>query len=361
MNTTAADIAPIERALQHELELHGVEPDEQLYRPAVELIRAVTSTMSSDAQQAVVSEIADIVQLNSGRLFGNVNSPRGLSPDRYAILKEISEALRDRQCRHLEMGSHTGFPDARVRDLVAERRLGEFIRLDMDPQVKPDVVADCAHLPFQDASLDSVASDSLFEHMRFPYETIRESHRVLAPGGIMQIVMPFFFTMHNYPGDYMRLTPQYLEETCREVGFERVYCHVHDFGGVYYTLHNCSKQVLRNETIEPSVRDSARALHFNTMVLLLIASAFDRYFYGESRNFFIGVYCAAFKPGRLAARPEPQAASALERMLPYLACPVTHGALGLDPDGRLSTADGCHRYAVVEGIPVLLPTADVQP
>jgi len=194
--------------------------------------------------------------------------------------------------------------------------------------------------------------------MRFPHETIRETFRVLAPGGVMQVNMPFFFTIHNYPGDYMRLTPQFFEETCRETGFERVYCHVYDFGGLYYTLHNSSKQVLIDETQEPSVVESSKALHLNVMVLLMLASAFDSLFYGHSRNFFLGVYCAAFKAGEPPQRPSrcSEDNDALNRMLPYLACPTSHQPLIRTTSDNLSTPDGQFVYPVSNGIPILLAT-----
>jgi uncharacterized protein YbaR (Trm112 family) len=326
-------------------------------QPALTGVGAVLDGVPAERRAALVARMAELVELNVGGMYEGVNAPRGTSPDRAQVLDRIRTLYEGRRSRHLEMGVHVGFPDARVRALAAESGFGAFIRLDLDPAVRPDVVADCARLPFADGSLDSVRSDSLFEHMRRPEQTIRESYRVLAPGGVMQVNTPFFFTLHDFPGDYMRLTPQYFEETCREAGFDEVYCHVYDFGGLYYTLQNASKQVTVNEAVPEPLRSAARALHANVMTLLMLASAFDEYFHGHARNFFIGVYCVAFKAGRLQPRVPPAASApvALDDVLPYLVCPVTRQPLSRGADGRwLVTPDGTRRYPIEDGIPVLV-------
>jgi SAM-dependent methyltransferase len=332
----------------------GYEPSPDFYEPAFQFVEQMVARLPEPTRSETESLIARLTLANGHRIFTDVDLPRSTSHDRMAIAAEIRSRLAGHHGRHLEMGVNFGYPEDRVTVLKNHFGLSEFLRLDLDTSVPADIVADCSALPFADGSLDSVGSDSLFEHMRFPHQTIRESYRVLGPGGVMQISMPFYFTIHNYPGDYMRLTPQFLEETCREAGFERVYCHVYDFGGVYYTLHNSSKQVLINDLYDaPTVR-AAAAMHANVMTLLLLASVFDRWFHGEGRNFFIAVYCAAFKPGDVANRPEPPAGERLERMLPYLVCPASGQPLVRAGADRLASADGAHEYSIQNGIPVLL-------
>lgn len=347
------------RTLRHHVERMlatrpGLDPSPDFYEPAFRFIERIVEGLPEPARADTEGLIAELVLANGERLFNGVDVPRGWSTDRVSNAADIRSRLAGRNSRHLEMGVHVGYPDERVASLKSELGLGEFLRLDLDPSVPADVVADCAALPFADGEIDSVGSDSLFEHMRFPHQTIRESYRVLGPGGVMQINMPFFFTIHNYPGDYMRLTPQFLEETCRDAGFEEVYCHVHDFGGLYYTLHNSSKQVLINDSLDPATVRAAAAMHANVMTLLLLAAAFDRFFYGESRNFFIGVYCAAFKAGELPRRPPAATTAMPERILPLLACPVSGQPLRRVSPERLASADGAHHYEIRNGIPVLL-------
>lgn len=117
---------------------------------------------------------------------------------------------------HLELGTFTTFPDGKVAELVGGDGLSEFIRLDFDRFHHPDVVADVTQLPFGSATVDRVASNSLFEHVSRPHAVIEETFRVLRPGGVMVVVMPFVIKRHGYPHDYMRLTPQFFERACRE-------------------------------------------------------------------------------------------------------------------------------------------------
>jgi uncharacterized protein YbaR (Trm112 family)/SAM-dependent methyltransferase len=355
--STRREFLQIENTIRECFSRSGIEPHEDSYRPALSFFEQILSGLSPRQRASRLREAQSILELNGERLFEGVNMPRGTSADRAEISLEVYERRAARNARHLELGVHTAFPGARVEEIRRSQDLGEFLRLDMDPTVETDVVADCAHLPFQDDCLDSVASDSLFEHMSLPRETILESFRVLAPGGVMKIAMPFFFTIHNYPGDYMRLTPQFLEETCRDVGFDRVHCHTYDYGGLYHTLHNASKQVLIDGSLGRAEVECATRLHYNVNVLLMLASTFDSGFHGHARNFFIGLECTAFRGGQPPARAmttEP-GASILQRMLPYLACPNTGQSLSMVSPEQLITADGRHTFAVAEGVPRLLP------
>ena len=67
------------------------------------------------------------------------------------------------------------------------------IRLDIDPDVRPDIVASMTDMaPVADASVDAVFSSHNLEHL-YPHEVpvaLREFRRVLAPGGLALITMP---------------------------------------------------------------------------------------------------------------------------------------------------------------------------
>src|SRR5207249_4367904 len=137
---------------------------------------------------------------------------------------------------------------ALIEEVIQADGLAEFIRLDLDAGFHPDVVADVTALPFRSGSVDRVASNSLVEHVAHPQRILEETYRVLRPGGVMVVVMPFVWMLHGYPNDYVRLTPQYFERICRQIGVEQVTIDVESSGGLYNVLHNTAKMAAVSET-----------------------------------------------------------------------------------------------------------------
>ena len=75
----------------------------------------------------------------------------------------------------------------------------------------PDTVYYDGHvLPFPDASFDAVLCTEVVEHIPDPAETIREIHRVLKPGGLLVVTIPWSARFHYQPYDYHRYTPSML-------------------------------------------------------------------------------------------------------------------------------------------------------
>jgi hypothetical protein len=104
--------------------------------------------------------------------------------------------IRNGQSVHLELGTYSVWPISRVEHEI-NSGLGDLIRLDISPEFSPDIVANAAALPFSDESVDVVASNSLFEHVAYPHDIIRESWRVLRPGGLFRVVVPFNCAEHG--------------------------------------------------------------------------------------------------------------------------------------------------------------------
>jgi SAM-dependent methyltransferase len=71
-----------------------------------------------------------------------------------------------------------------------------------------DVVAkDPYKFPLESNSFDLVISGQAFEHIEFPWLTIREIERVLKPGGFAIIIAPSSGPEHRYPNDCWRFYP----------------------------------------------------------------------------------------------------------------------------------------------------------
>src|SRR5262249_7607755 len=68
-------------------------------------------------------------------------------------------------------------------------------------------VADFAEpLPIRSASVDAVVSISVFEHLEKAPQAIAEVARVLKPGGVFYLAVPFLYPYHGAPYDYTRWT-----------------------------------------------------------------------------------------------------------------------------------------------------------
>lgn len=82
-----------------------------------------------------------------------------------------------------------------------DQRLDGFIHLDINPEAKPDYVADICSMPFEDSSVDEIVCWNVLEHVPDTLKAMRECWRVLKPGGRMKIVVPHALNpnLHSTP------------------------------------------------------------------------------------------------------------------------------------------------------------------
>lgn len=259
---------------------------------------------------------------------------------------------------HLELGPYFAFPDERKAEHIAADGLGELIRLDVDPECPCDVVADATALPLRSSSVDRVASDSVFEHIAYPHDVLRETYRVLRPGGVMVIVTPFIWGEHGYPDDYVRLAPGFFRRVCTEIGFADVLVDVDTSGGLYNVLHNLAKVAV----VDEAHPEAAAMREIQDLAVLALGHLIplDRYFTRGARYFFHSVRVLARKPGTAEphGRTHDPARPFAHRALDLLADPQTKQPLRLDGAWLVCDLTG-RRYAIPERGPVdfLAPAA----
>ena len=84
-----------------------------------------------------------------------------------------------------------------------------------------DLVADAHDLHMvESGSVDLVVSVSVLEHVRDPRKVVAEIFRILKPGGIIYVNVPFVFPFHADPDDFWRFSYQGILILCEQ--FERV-------------------------------------------------------------------------------------------------------------------------------------------
>lgn len=77
------------------------------------------------------------------------------------------------------------------------------------------VVAPAQALPFRASSVDGVICECLLEHVPDPVRVVAEMERVIKPGGIAYVSIPFMDAYHSNPDDYYRWTISGLREMMR--------------------------------------------------------------------------------------------------------------------------------------------------
>jgi SAM-dependent methyltransferase len=84
-----------------------------------------------------------------------------------------------------------------------------------------DLVADAHDLHMvPDNSVDLVTAVSVLEHVRYPQKVVSEIFRILKPGGVVYINVPFVFPYHADPDDFYRFSYRGIVILCE--GFERI-------------------------------------------------------------------------------------------------------------------------------------------
>lgn len=75
---------------------------------------------------------------------------------------------------------------------------------------------DAHNLPYDNNSFDCILLNQVLEHVKKPWQVVKEVHRVCKPRGIAIIASPFFYQIHAWPEDYWRFTPEALEILCED-------------------------------------------------------------------------------------------------------------------------------------------------
>ena len=153
-----------------------------------------------------------------------------------------------------------------------------------------DAIADLTALPFRDGCFAACINIVTLEHVREPARALREMARTLAPGGVLLLVAPHEWEVHQAPHDYFRYTRYGLEYLLGAAGMTDI--RIDPVGG-YFRL--TSRRLLNGLQF---FTGGWRWLFFLPAAILLTPPAlllplFDGL--DRDRNFTLGYICTARK------------------------------------------------------------------
>src|SRR5260370_33417790 len=92
---------------------------------------------------------------------------------------------------------------------------------DIAPGPGVDIVADAQNMTqISSESADAAFLVSVLQHIPGPQKALDEAFRVLRPGGLLYVNLPFILFYHRDPADFNRFSVQGLEVLCSR--FERI-------------------------------------------------------------------------------------------------------------------------------------------
>jgi SAM-dependent methyltransferase/uncharacterized protein YbaR (Trm112 family) len=96
----------------------------------------------------------------------------------------------------------------------------DVVNIEIAPGPEVDIVGVAEFLPVRSGSADGVILMAVLEHVQNAAKTLSEVRRVLRPGGLVFVDVPFIQGYHAAPGDYRRYTEQGLRTELAQFGFE---------------------------------------------------------------------------------------------------------------------------------------------
>lgn len=138
-----------------------------------------------------------------------------------------------------------------------------------------DFVSDAQGLlPVPDNTFDSIFCCSVLEHMPRPWTAFPELLRVLRPGGVLILSVPFFYYLHGQPHDYFRFTRYGVEKLARDAGFEIV--ELSAAGGLAHATLQAGSMLTTSLLYSPKFPHAARAASWLLTALARLLDSADR-------------------------------------------------------------------------------------
>ncbi len=188
---------------------------------------------------------------------------------RYYILKAVKDALPCFSGRLLDVGAGS----SPYKELImATGKITQYIKLDFAKSDYHkghdlDLTWDGKTIPLEPRCMDTVIMTEVLEHVHRPSELLQEVRRILRPGGVLFVTVPFIWPMHELPYDYHRFTPISLRAYLEEARFSVDYIRI--LGGWDHSLAQQLGLWLTNRSMGERKRKIAKLLAWPFYLFLL--------------------------------------------------------------------------------------------
>jgi SAM-dependent methyltransferase len=99
---------------------------------------------------------------------------------------------------------------------------------------KPDVVSDVLNMPLEDNQFDTAICTEVLEHVKDPFQLMKEIGRILKPGGYAIFSSGWATPYHKEPKDYWRFSADAYQLLCEQSGLRIE--EIHRKGGLFSLL-----------------------------------------------------------------------------------------------------------------------------
>ena len=93
---------------------------------------------------------------------------------------------------------------------ITQRLIGKkdrYVGIDVSPETNADFVVQPGETwPFEASVFDAVLATQVLEHVNDLDNVVSEIDRILRPGGIALLTLPFIYSEHGAPADFRRFT-----------------------------------------------------------------------------------------------------------------------------------------------------------
>lgn len=121
----------------------------------------------------------------------------------------VDEAFRTLSRKNIVIDIGGGSPWSGIIDTyrsIFDNNNAKYLCLDISIEGKPHIQGDILSLPFASKSVDGLVVNAVLEHIPNPWKAVCEMYRILKPGGVLFMYVPFLYPYHRAPKDYFRFS-----------------------------------------------------------------------------------------------------------------------------------------------------------